>query len=1179
MGKRIMYGDSSSSGWDGCKVYNENNIDIEVLDSNNTKKNKSKVPKVSVPSPFARFELVQKAFGNIALHKDNADMRDRILVSHALDLAQLFYEGIDEGQGGFEIVKWNKSIELGKLKKSSSKGHQLLGNSLELYMRQENYGFNERKFYSSTGRPANDMTIYIITYNGDAIGCTSPTSLFLATPNFYYFNNGMIKIQGDKPLFGKTMALCERDEAFIEYMYKFMASIKKLPYQDEQNPLSYFKDYMEEQKDIIRIYNPNLYQKINNLDANYDSEQFAQEYYQTNISVLGYTLYRSKKEEIGNQIQTTSDFVIESIKAPNKPLVLSNNCNYNNWAYISNTVVWNKDKHSIDYDNRSVVLPGTDIEYKDGWLCENDFLSDVIIQLPYPLNKSKFFDGNVENNGIYNYLLPIKSRFFKYFDYSHLLGKNGSMPNFRMVEDINGDEVRTVTVYLAIPVKGGKPLVLKKIYKPSDSAAEGLNSTVDQHECATGSIVECSMAMTLFPFVQMEKEIENSYNAQLMKSAFDMGDFDIYLKACQSRSKTDDDYVDESLPWDPDKEVIRSKDIKTYSIANKRVDYFTISIEKNISTKSRGDIVRKHEAVVIPMWGEPQKGVKSYKFSFDFGTTNSHMAVYDVENRTILDLKLKESSVSTVDLKSVSKYSDISASLFPLYVRQEFIPEQIGEIYSFPLRTVVLKSNSIDDSKIPEALKHVNIPFIYGKEDYAIERNTPIPNIKWSLDGSKQKYANSFIEELVILAKAYTIENNGDLSKCHFSWTYPLSMGQNAVDEFNEKWKEYYKKYFNPALESIDAADSFVTNMTESIAPLLYYIDTGKAISQMSLSIDIGGGTCDVVVHKNESDVKINSFRFAADVIFGAGKAIENPMIQHHYKTFLPLIPDDSDGRKLRNMLERTAKNDESTEANSMLFSMEKQPLLAYLSPESRSYNLMLKKDRRRKIVFLYFYAAIINYLTRLLIAHKYPQPKILFFSGTGSKLLNIIGSRNVLKGLTTEFVQAFSDDIYKYEDDIEIVIEEKEPKQLTAKGALCDNNNQRAKEIAEGTFGSRKAVQKNTVRYNMIEKPTGEVYNLKYEDFEKSEVKDRIVESVKSFNKKFESLIKSLDFVESYGCDEESINIFLDNFNKDLKDYLDTEFKDNFKIVDKNRDKDFEDALFFYPVKGIIQRRLIPKL
>ena len=107
------------------------------------------------------------------------------------------------------------------------------------------------------------------------------------------------------------------------------------------------------------------------------------------------------------------------------------------------------------------------------------------------------------------------------------------------------------------------------------------------------------------------------------------------------------------------------------------------------------------------------------------------------------------------------------------------------------------------------------------------------------------------------------------------------------------------------------------------------------------------------------------------------------------------------------------------------------------IAVEDRSYNIRLKRDGKRKIIFIYFYAAIIYYLVRLLKDYGYTKPEKVLFRRTGSKLLNIIGGKETLEDLTTQFITKFSANQFTYSDDISIEIERKEPKQLTAKGAL----------------------------------------------------------------------------------------------------------------------------------------------
>ena len=62
MNSKLMYGEGKEQDWfsagGACQAKDVTRID------NNDIKNNALEPKVSIPSPYARFELVQKAFAN-----------------------------------------------------------------------------------------------------------------------------------------------------------------------------------------------------------------------------------------------------------------------------------------------------------------------------------------------------------------------------------------------------------------------------------------------------------------------------------------------------------------------------------------------------------------------------------------------------------------------------------------------------------------------------------------------------------------------------------------------------------------------------------------------------------------------------------------------------------------------------------------------------------------------------------------------------------------------------------------------------------------------------------------------------------------------------------------------------------------------------------------------------------
>ncbi len=1170
-----MYGETSQPGWTTCAEYTSENIEKEIQDTTKSgNQEKIKNPRTSVPSPFARFELVQKAFDNVAAKKDKADQRDLILVSHSLDLLQLFYEqgeNIEDGNNGFQVVRWSKNNQLQELRESEFRGHNMLGSAYELYMRQENYGFNERLYYTENGYSANDVVISIILYNGIPLGCTSPTSIFMPTPDYKEDDCRLqreIKIGGSNSLFGigrNLKKLSERDTDFILYVYRFMESIRRKLYKDTDHfPLSSFKSYLDQQKREIRSEKGELYGKISEVETGGFDDM--NEYYQqsSSFSVLGYELYSRIKENAIAQIEQESDFVIKSTKSEALPLVLTNKCTFSNWAYTSRNNVWSLAHARIKYNRRKTkMLPGDgNVEYKHGWLCENDFLSDVLIKLPYSLDDVNFWSHY--NDGCSgNYLLPIKDEFFKYFDCSYLKGRSNGKYNFRLKEKMDGSgKVTCVIANLDIPVKNGKILTLEKIYNVNEHkddednvVSKDLSTISAEEDYAVGYVVECPIALNIMPFVRFESD--NFYHIQLMRGGYGWDDYKIELHLMQT--KLEDSVSDVELEMD--KEVIRSKNTSYYKLA--KADAFDY-IKVNVT-----DVFHNHPAVLVPLWEEKTNGTIKYEFSFDFGTSNSHVSVKKDGDIDCMDFCVRKSVASTMK-NSEQQSTAVDIIAFQEYVKQEFLPYKIGSdyAYSFPLRTVVLSPNSIDfNTNMPMALSHVNIPFAYGKEDYGMDRNTPNCNIKWGAKDrpNAEKFAKAFVEEMVILARMFALENNGNLQECSFVWTYPLSMKKEAIDRLSEEWEENYKTYFGDK-------EGMVTAIPESIAPMLFYRKNGRAKEQMTLSIDIGGGTSDVLIFESKDSIKITSFRFAADVIFGAvPSAKNNPMVKQFYKEFSGMLKTKKDTVKLIETLTNFCGENtkaESSEANSMLFSLENNPILNKVSIEDKSYNLKLSRDSNRKIIFVYFYAVIICYLTKLMISQNLPKPERLLFSGTGSKLLNIIGGKAILAEFSTKMFEVFSDGKYSYgNDNIKVEIENKKPKQLTAEGALFAND-AKCKDITETV-----KPKEHKVGYSMIKDKPVLTYGQVAED--SASIYDEVVLACKDFHKQFIKFVEDMELVDEYGYSEDSVEYIRRNMDKELLANLKTEIANIglFKDIAKGstKAKEMEDTLFFYALKGVI--------
>lgn len=111
----------------------------------------------SIPSPFARIELVKEAFGKIIPGTLNQmsvdDVKSHLsgntiyhkMVSDTLDVAQIFFS-YPTMQDKVDIVVWNMNQELQKLLLSPNPNHQVAGRSLDMFLKQDALGNDPYNF-------------------------------------------------------------------------------------------------------------------------------------------------------------------------------------------------------------------------------------------------------------------------------------------------------------------------------------------------------------------------------------------------------------------------------------------------------------------------------------------------------------------------------------------------------------------------------------------------------------------------------------------------------------------------------------------------------------------------------------------------------------------------------------------------------------------------------------------------------------------------------------------------------------------------------------------------------------------------------------------------------------------------------------------------------------------------
>ncbi len=1094
----------------------------------------SENPRTAIPSPFAQLDLVKNAFEHLAGNaRLSGSMMDKRLVSNALDVAQLFFD-FENHKDYLHIVRWNRDEQLERLK--SEPEHRLYGETLELFLASDTkYNFNLLTDW------------YILLWNSQVIGATSPSSMTIAVPRESEKPIGAIKVEQGISLFDtETRDLWQRDDDFIYYMFMLFNAFPTL-----RTSVKGVYDYMLKNKNIIMEQKPMLYNRLTQVIPNLEAltyelaprlvERLDLEFDpfvgDNEVTVLGARLYHKRARDI-RTAAASSDFVIAPTRevSGTLPLVLRNNFNGSVDHYIYIDKEWDSSTqvftHGIPVAKRK--LPDTSIEYP--FVTTGDFLQDTLIRLSGPIDSDHYFDGNVinktmvSNNG---YLLPLTEEFFKYFNASDVTRQVHGRNMLEMEELSDG----SVNVTLRVPLKK-RFIELTRNYYPIDDPSWHFDEKRGTGRIITGVV----MSAAIFPFVRTN--YKDDYTVQL----FTMIDGGSAQLAFYNDGMSTGDLKCSSK--------LRSQ--SSYSTS-----YYDIEGAFDIVQAAITTPVGQFTGYIVPLWKPYMASSKELIFAVDFGTTNSHVE-WSVRGEDARTLEFAHGEHQVLIASLLKRGTLLFADQLQ---RVEFLPSDIDNVYGFPLRSALAR-NAISTGG-HKLFGDINIPFLYERQYF--DGYDITTNLKWMGDITLSR---EFLRELVLLIKAKVLLENGDLSRTSIVYFFPVSMGGSDRRKLDDTWEELYHTYFGNDTSHLHA-------YPESIAPAYFY--KGDDVSGGSfVSIDIGGGTTDTVIYQPTADrldtipVAISSFRFAGDAIFGDAfterDADNNPLIRHYGEYFKRLISKNSDIGYLNSILQDVLKRKRSQDVNAFLFSIENVEQLRSLREVDRniySYNILLRNDQQRKLIFMYFYAAIIYYIAQSMRARGYEMPKQIYFSGTGSKILNILGSISQV----TEFTQLILERVFekKYTERFLIKIEQKSPKQITCRGGIKLETLRMDGNVDVQQLTPRNV---NAMKYcfSMIsDQPLNirSVYDI--------DTRSKLIEQVKRYNQFFIDLCDNVT-KDEFGIDNKVFRIFCNVLGDDIDNYLTAGINSYLKGRYQG-DEPIEDVPFFYPVIGIIRHNLLKNL
>ena len=1101
----------------------------------------------SIPSPFARIDLVRTAFKYV-VDKDQLDGNTiyHKLVSDCLDVAELFFK-IDSLGGKAQIRSWNKKVDLPALLSSRNPNHKLFGETLSLYLNQDEKTYNfdllEKMFF--------------IFYEHKIIGGTSPSTMFFTSANDLSFTN--IKF-GNDTLFDKDFKpLYKRDPEFQKYLYHFFRA-----YPDAKRMKDFFQ-YLEKNLKKHSQSQEEIYKSIYNFVSGFDNKNiedikqlFEGSYDPLDtgtendfVDVIGCILRKKKLKERKKIISESSNFTIKSTKNPLQypPLVLQNKFSQN-LIYTDKSVKWDNTTEIPFFDSITDLnkrkLPDQLDEYP--YLTISDFLEPYIIRLPYPINETKFFNGNLsfetEDRGK-SYLLPLSKCFFDFFNTDDLISEEPQKPTISITAYPG-----SVDVILRIPISANSQFItFKRTYENPST----LNMALPDISNNKGYIIENQIGLSIFPDIKVETTNHSPYRVMLIDRDLKHLDFNLsfYLNTGNEKIEALD-----SKRSNKESDEVTTK----YYMLESQFDYILVN-QNSVS------------GVLIPKLRKCIQGTDKFKFAIDFGTTNTHIEYKINSSKESKPFEITNKDIQIANLHNATL--DESDPLFSTAMRlinesipHEFLPMNIGKEFEFrfPQRTALSHHQHLKPTTSSYALSDFNISFIYEKQSK--KPNSKIfTNLKWSnytMEDGDRIRVEKFFEQILFLIRNKVLLNNGNLDATEIVWFYPSSMSTRRRGSLEKAWTTQFTTY----ISNIDV-DKKLTKLSESVAPFYYFKENlgVDAAYYPVAAIDIGGGTTDIVIYQNNKPEVLTSFRFAANSIFGGPFALNG-----FVKKYLPKITNLLDENKsflesknkfleanklagLQRILDEIKSEKKSEDIIAFFFAIENNKLIQEQKIPI-SFNTLLINDDDFKIVFVVFYSAIIYHLAKLMNAKEMDFPRHITFSGTGSKIISIADESADLASLKL-LTKLIFEKIYGRETERIQLWQHKEAKEITCKGGLLNDDKIDIEHIKTVLLGdtSDTIIPPVPMNYSQVN----------------DTVLHSVVNEVNNFLDLFFSLDNEFNFNDKFGIKSTLLLKYKLALKDDLITKLKSELTRKTNELEEGKEITIEEPLFFYPLIGAI--------
>lgn len=1081
----------------------------------------------SIPSPFARIDLVKNAFYEITRQKTsiglnclNGNTIFHKMVSDTLDVGEIFFN-YDRFSSLVEIIAWNPITMTTALIQSQDEGQNCYGDALNKFIQADGTSYNFDKL----------QNIYLLNYiHGpqqlNIIGATSPASVFFSTANkIDYIKN--IQFGKDYPFDQAFQPLYKRDPAYIKFWFLLRNTIpgfsRLFPEVDAYLELTYeaISDNNLKQE-LNAILNPAL-AHFSNISVKNGTQM-------DQVEVLGHPLYQ-KSAHIG---AIKSDFTINSTKQPDSNVLVlpveSGNM-YKDLHYTTDS--WGDENKAPFKDKEPNInlrkLPNDYTQHP--YLTISDFLEDTLIEVPHNLNSKSFLALNSflnDNNAAplpegKTYLLPLKPLFFEFFTVNDL------------ENNLIGCECMAcgnIKVTLRIPIKGNgeiKVIEYSRLY---------FNGNANITQCKNeGGIINADLfkdfEILVLPNIRFPQGVTPEYRIATIAPFSNKAGLKFYK-----------DGLD--IPCsDP---IVRNS---TYKIVPKSQTYILSSDFECLQVVKQGA-----NGMLIPTFDNPNAAINSIAFTVDLGTSNTHIEmVQNNQTRQIQTFGFTQAEqlqvcafLPTKKIVDGKVYQTDLVEVFSV-IERDFLPLEVNSNgdYNLPTRTVLSFGANTNWDQDVRPWANSNISFPFGKQEQ-LQYNKYETNIKWSEANQANTYAKNYIDNLMFLLRCKALVVGANVQNVPVTWFYPTSMSPRRRAAFTDAWQQAYNKYFG---------GNALNSMTESLAPVLHFFNKVATATDL-ITVDIGGGTTDLAFASNKNVQYVSSFRFAANSLFEDSFSEVNP--QNGVVDYFRSIYESLNISELNSLL----KEFDSQPANmaSTFYTLKDSPIVKRegIAIDRVDFNKLLFNDNNFKVVFWIFYSAIIYHIGQIIKVNQMSLPRHIAFSGNGANIIRALVPINrdglsILSKYTKTVLEMVTGQNYgKGKLDILGFDQGDTPKRATCRGGFLGDGN---------TYEPEKIVFKSSDSSLVTNADTYDAVDKQYIN--------KVVSAVESFyDFLFEKIAQRVKLCDNFGISNDAIELAKKNCSADIDTYIRKGIE--IRKAEQSGSDVIAETFFFYPIKGALQ-------